>query len=328
MFLSKFDSDGNFQWAGTVGGYVGYFGVGVAIGRSGNVYVIRQSIHPMFSDAHLAKYSPDGVFLWGRTWGGEYSDIPCEVATDDSGNVYVVGYFQGTTDFDPGDGADEHTSIGSWDAFLSKFDSDGDYQWAHTWGGDHEVRPGSVAVDNYGDVFVTGLFWLTADFDPGPGIDNHSSNGEGDIFLCKFNPNGDLVWANSWGGPGSDQGVDTCTDAIGHIYVTGYYEQTVDFDPGSGSDLHTSNGTSDAFLAKFDPAGGFKWELTWGGSDILNDIGYGVCVDCFRNAFVTGQFTATVDFNPISGVDEQTSGGSYDAFLCKFPPQEFWWLLE
>jgi hypothetical protein len=98
------------------------------------------------------------------------------------------------------------------------------------------------------------------DFDPGPGEDNHTSNGSPswDAFLSKFDPNGNFVWARTWGGSDNwdgDEGYGVAADGSGNAFVTGYFNETVDFDPGPGVDNHTSNGGWDVFLSKFPPDG-------------------------------------------------------------------------
>jgi hypothetical protein len=95
----------------------------------------------------------------------------------------------------------------------------------------------------------------------------------------------------------------------------------VDFDPGGGLDNHTSNGSADAFLSKFDSSGNFKWAHTWGGSNI--DQGFGVVADGNGNAYATGQFQGIVDFDPGSGVDDH-SNGDYGIFLNRFKPDGSW----
>ena len=101
-----------------------------------------------------------------------------------------MGYFEGTVDFDPGIGVDWHTSNWIRDIFLSKFDSTGTFLWAKTWGGTIEDEGWDVAVDGLNNVYVTGFFGSTVDFDPGSGEDNHTSNGYNDVFLSKFLPDG------------------------------------------------------------------------------------------------------------------------------------------
>jgi len=105
-----------------------------------------------------------------------------------SGNVYVTGNFRGSVDFDPGPGVENHSSIAFVDIFLSRFDSSGNFQRADVWGGSDWDTGYKVAVDTTGNVYVTGYFMETVDFDPGPGIDNRTANGWGDVFLSKFAP--------------------------------------------------------------------------------------------------------------------------------------------
>ena len=125
-----------------------------------------------------------------------------------------------------------------------------------SWGGSDDWDEGrGVGVDGSGNVYVTGWFWGTVDFDPGSGVDNHTSNGEHDVFLNKFDSSGAFNWARTWGGSEWDDGHGVAVEGSGNVYVTGYFQWTVDFDTGSGVDSHTSNGNGDVFLSKFPPDG-------------------------------------------------------------------------
>jgi len=340
VFLSKFDSWGNFEWARTWGGSYDDSGSGVAADSSGNVYVTGlfwsttdfdpgggdpHSTNGM-SDVFLSKFDSSGNFEWGRTWGGPEWDVGCGVAADGSGNVYVAGSFCDTVDFDPEGGGDPHTSNGSEDAFLSKFDSSGDFEWARTWGGSKIDRGLGVAADAIGNLYVAGRFTGTVDFDPGGG-EPHTSNGDEDVFLSKFDSSGDFEWARTWAGPNSDSHLGTAADGSGYVYVAGQFMGTVDFDP-DGGDPHTSNGWEDVFLTKFDSSGNFEWARTWGGPDW--DHGYGVATDGFGSIYSTGWFLGTVDFAPTGppcneDPDEHDSGEyRCDSFLTKHLPDGCW----
>jgi len=271
VFLSKFDSGGDFQWARTWGGLGGYNrGHGVAVNDSGSVYVAGEFYDTVdfdpgpgvdehssngSGDVFLSKFDSEGDFQWARTWGGVDSDEGWGVAVDGSGSVYVAGWFGDSVDFDPGPGVDEHTSNGDYDIFLSKFDSEGSFQWARTWGGKGWDEGGGVAVDGSGNVYVEGCFDDVVDFDPGPGVDEHTSNGYRDVFLSKLDSGGDFQWARTWGAIGEDWGYAVAVDGSGSVCVAGFFWDTVDFNPGPGVDEHTSNGEYDAFLSKFPPDG-------------------------------------------------------------------------
>ena len=337
VFLSKFDSSGNFEWALTWGGFYYDRGLGVAVDGAGNVYVTgyfsEAAIFPGgshtskgYDDVFLCKFDLSGNIVWTQTWGGSAYDRGNGVAADGSGNVYVTGLFQKTVDFDPGGGTDYHTSNGEGDVFLSKFDSTGNFEWARTWGGSDYDIGSAVAADGSENVYVTGRFQGTVDFDPDGG-DSHTSNGDRDVFLSKFDSSGNFKWARTWGGPYYDIGYGVAADGSGNVYTTGYFQGTVDFDPGGGIDNHTSNGDFEVFLSKFDSSGNFEWARTWGGSS--SEGSTGVAADGSGNVYVTGNFEETADFAPTDppcndDPDQHTSNGLYDAFLTKHLPDGCW----
>jgi hypothetical protein len=210
IFLSEFDSSGTYVWARTWGGSSDDYGEGVAVDGSGNVCVtgyfgdiVDFNPDPTSDDPHssnggydifLSKFDFSGTFVWARTWGGSSDDSGSGVAADGSGNAYVIGAFQGASvDFNPDPASDDpHSSNGADEIFLSKFDSPGTFLWARTWGGNDVDWGWGVDVDGSGNVYVTGGFSDTSvDFDPDPSsVDPHSSNGDADIFLSKFKPDG------------------------------------------------------------------------------------------------------------------------------------------
>ena len=332
-FVSKFDSNGTFQWARTWGGTFGDEAYGVATDVFGNAYVVGDFSSPsvdfdpgagvdshvnsgMF-DAFLSKFDPNGAFLWAKSWGGTLYDDGPRVVLDSAGNVYISGMFQSQPgDFDPGSGVDLHSANGSIDVFLSKFDTNGNFLWARTWGGTGDDCGEALAVDGSGNVYVTGYFSATVDFDPGSGVDTRVSSGDRDAFLSKLDTNGTYLWAKTWGGTGDDRAESIYLDGAGSLYLTGMYSGSIDFNPGSGVDFHTSNGATDVFLSKLDTSGTYLWARTWGGSG--DDAGIGMSGHSLDRVYVTGWYSASADFSPWSGGEMHTSGGSRDAFLSIF----------
>jgi hypothetical protein len=351
IFLSKFASDGTFQWVKTWGpSDGGAEGYSIAIDGSNNVYVVgdfsgttcdfnpwgTHDVHtnhptdpswthgPLF-DAYLSKFDSSGNFLWAKTWGGEGYDDGPGVAVDGLGNVYVGGmYASQTINFDPagglgGLGHPAHDSGIVVDVFLSKFNSSGIFQWVRTWGGQGTDEVGqTVTVDRSNNVYVAGRFGCTnCDFNPGPGgtADLRSSHGGLDAFVSKFDASGTFQWAKTWGGTGWDSLAGLTTDGSNNVYATGIFANTVDFGSGSGV---SSQGQWDAFLSKFDSSGNFQGAETWGGpgDDGCNKLAR----DAAGNVYVAGWFQNTVDFDPGSGVDNHTAMGGKDAFLSMFTP--------
>ena len=103
------------------------------------------------------------------TFGGLEEAIAHDITEDTSGNFYVVGYFSGTSDFDPTEGTDEQTSEGGNDVFLAKYDSNSHYLWTKTFGGTNTDMANAVVTDSTGNIYLTRCFWETADFDPAVG---------------------------------------------------------------------------------------------------------------------------------------------------------------
>ena len=333
IFLTKINADATYGWTKTMGGAINNVGYSAAVDASGNVYVAGyfagtadfdpgpgpEDNHTSrgMLDIFLTKINSDGTYGWTKTMGGASLDYGRSAAVDGSGNVYVTGSFYLTVDFDPGLGTDNHTSAGGDDIFLTKINSDGTYGWTKTMGGASYDSGHSAAVDASGNVYVTGYFQGTVDFDPGPGTeDSHTSAGRYDIFLTKINSDGTYGWTKTMGGAIDDSGVEATVDASGNVYVTGYFQGTVDFDPGLGTDNHTSAGDDDIFLTKINADGTYGWTKTMGGA--IDDSGVEATVDGSGNVYVTGYFVGTVDFDPGPGTDNHTSAGGYDIFLTKF----------
>src|SRR5207253_4820 len=149
--------------------------------------------------------------------------------------VYVTGGFAGTVDFDPGPGTTLLTSLGSLDAFVAKFSSTGALVWARQLGGTSFDQGTGIAVDGAGNVFTTGLFQGTADFDPGAGTILLTSVGSLDVFVSKLASTGALVYARQLGGTSNDQGLGIAVDGSGNVFTTGSFRGTADFDPGTGT---------------------------------------------------------------------------------------------
>ena len=142
----------------------------------------------------VSKLDSAGAFVWAKQLGGTDSDQANSVAVDSSGNVYTTGSFSGTADFDPGAGTTNLTSAGSSDVFVSKLDSTGAFVWAKQFGGTGSDASNSVAVDSSGNVYTTGSFSGTVDFDPGGGTANLVSTGNGDVFVSKLSSAGAAIF--------------------------------------------------------------------------------------------------------------------------------------
>jgi hypothetical protein len=336
-YIVKLDSFGNFVWCRTFGGEASVSVKAVAIDANENIYITGsyaciadfdpseetdQFISNGNADAFLTAYSANGDYRWTRSWGSVDFDEGSDVEVNDSGAVYICGRFQHMVDFDPSEVDVWRTSHGEGDAFLVAYDSSGHLFLADVWGGPEEDCAEDIALGLNGVIYASGFFTSTADLDPSGGGDLRMSNGEEDAFLIALDEFGNALWAETWGGPGSDDAYGVAADSTDHISVTGWFEGSVDMDPGPGTSKKTSNGDEDAFTSMFDPTGAFLWSAAWGSGS--SDQGSKVEMDDSSHIYSTGRFSETVDFNPGVGIDERTSHGSCDVFIEKLPLDGLW----
>ena len=276
----------------------------------------------------IIKLNSKGDFLWAKSFGGTGFCLDI----DSKGNIYTTGGFDGTVDFDPDAGVYNLASKGRYDIFITKLDNHGKFSWAKKFGGNSIDEGVAITVDKFGNVYVTGGFHDTADFDPG--LDTFNLIAETsptlkfkqDIFILKLNANGGFIWAKRIGGDGSGGGRAIALDREGNLFITGVFEGIgIDFDPGEESLILNSNGGFDIFILKLDSKGDFLWAEQIGGPG--SDFGNSIAIDREGNTCITGFFSKTVDFNPKEGIfnleanQSLSIGWYYDIFILKLNPE-------
>ncbi|PWB76534.1 MAG: hypothetical protein C3F07_03580, partial [Anaerolineales bacterium] len=323
-------ANGDFVFAKRIGG-VGYDQANnITVDSGGNLYITGyfdstvdfdpgagvSNLTPVgLEDSFIAKYDSSGNFIWAKSMGGFDYDGGDNIAVDSIGNVYTIGYFGDTVDFDPGPGVANLTSLGAYDVFISKLDSDGNFIWAKRVGGTGYDSGKGIVLDPNGNIYMTGSFNGTVDFNPNAGTFNLSSAGSYDIFALKLDGSGNFVWAKGMGGGSGDYGFDLALDSNNNVYITGNFNSTADFDPGAGTANLTSAGMQDIYVLKLNNLGTFIWAKRMG--SISNDFGVGIALDSSGNVFTTGSFRDTADFDPGVGTVNVTPAGGYDIFVSK-----------
>ena len=358
LFLTKYNSRGNVLWAKKIigtGSYNPVWAYTVAVDSSGNVYISGYFATPSItfetitltntgdaghSDIFLAKYDNNGNLLWAKSVGGALTagnyldDEATSMALDNSGNIYLSGYFNSQSiTFGLTTLVNNHI-FGYYysDIFLAKYDSNGNVLWASSAGGTSNDRVTSVAVDANNNAYLTG--WYTSDtliF----GIDTlyATVGGTSDMFLAKYNANGNPVWAKSAGCEGGSEvypyiGISSDTSSQNNkkktliekpvsIYVAGYfYSRNIIF----GSDTLKNNNTDnsmDIFLVKYDSKGNVQWTKDAGGSS--NDVVNGIAVDTLGNAYLTGYFQSSkITIGDTTLLNSFYNGTDVDLFIVKF----------
>jgi len=276
-------------------------------------------------------------FLWARHFGGLSAEIAHDMVIDASGNVYTLGEFNSVADFNPSDdpntGTFDMVSEGFQDIFISKLDGSGNFLWAKQFGGNFTDRGYAIALDANSNIYITGNFSGTADFDPGPGVYNLAGAGNEDIFVAKLDPSGNLIWARRIGGTGTDIAYSIAVNSIGNVTTTGRFRNTVDFDPGPGI-YNLAAGYIDVFVSTLDANGNFLWAKRMGGGFNGNgntgSIGYAVALDAFGNVYTTGYFSSTGDFDPgPETYNLATLNNTTDIFVSKLDPSgNFVWAKQ
>jgi len=369
--LLKVDTFGNPVWSFSMDGNGIAIGDGICLDSDGDVYIAGminakidfdpgpgEEIHDAGTDgtdSFIAKYDADGNYLWAHTFGSiHYGDRywytrAHAIQTNQFGDLFVSGTFRLTMDFDPGPGVEEHTATGGenggLDAYVSAFNTDGEFQWVRTWGSDDngEVDSGDNArgldIDSNGDVYVTGGFHGTVDFDPGPGVDEKTSTDEfGDFYLLKWDRTGDYQWVRTWAAHGYANypspyppqgwgGKYLHIDDMNNIYIVGEFKGPLDFDPGAGEFIRGDG--QGAFLTIFDIDGNLKNAVTWDNpGESLDLMFYGVYTDLAPNIYITGTFTndIVVDLDPGPGITPHQGAGYNNSLLVKLNSEgDFIW---
>ena len=336
IFIQKLDTDGNLLWAKRMGSEVSDYVVTIATDDVGNLYLTGlfakgfdfdpgpgvYELEPFGGwDIFVEKLDAAGNFVWARQMGGIHYDEGYSIAVDSQGNVYTTGRFDGTADFGQGNTL---TSAGSSDCFVQKLDADGNLLWVKRMGGIAYDAGNYITVDDAGNVYVGGVYFNTADFDPNEGETLLSSAGMSDMFIAKLNEQGDLLWAKSVGGEDYDNLFSATADAWGNVYLTGAFRGIADFDPDGDTFYLTSTGVDDIFLLKLDAEGHFLWARRMGGEE--QDYGYSVATDIAGNVYSTGYFYKQAEFDsvllttPVSGIN---------AFIQKYNPAgDFLWAKQ
>ena len=330
VFICKFDNSGSFIWVKQLvcnTGINSSWTNDITIDANRNVFLTGLFYGTVDFDPSLSEYNltadgnqdvfvekldSNGNFIWAKKWGSVDYDSGQKIKVDNSGNVYIVGSFEGCVDMDPGVGSFYLTAPGTESSlFIEKLDSNGIFSWAF-------ICPQNVlslAVDSNSNLYTTGSFFGTVDFDPGIGIFNLTSYGSEDIYIRKLDSSGNFIWAKSMGGIYEDYGSYITIDHEGNLYCTGYFSGNVDFDPNSGTFNMASESGGDIFINKFTTNGNHCWTKRIGGS--LNEISETIEVDRNNNIYVTGYINAATDFDPNAGTYYLTPVDSFGRFILK-----------
>lgn len=274
-------------------------------------------------DIFISKQAPDGTLIWARRFGALSDDAARALSLDGEGNLYVAGKFSHTVDFSTTSTPVELVSMGGSDAFILKLSPNGEYIWVKRMGGTRTDGAQDMAVDAAGNIYITGQFARTADFDPDPASNYDLTAGSAllDVFITKLDNDGNFIWAKQLGPAGGFALINTAGIEVApsgqQIYLSGYFGlgTNFDFDPGSGTEILNPVGMYDIFVLKLDSAGNLGWVKQMGGSGSISTA-IDLALDAQENVYTTGSFSATVDFDPGPSTHPRTSLNN-DMYISK-----------
>ncbi|MCJ8291234.1 MAG: T9SS type A sorting domain-containing protein [Flavobacteriales bacterium] len=270
-FIQKFNSSGSTIWVKSLApSQLSSTNIAIALDNNNNIYLTGGFLSTMDADPGVGvvnlvslggwdiffiKLDNNGDFVFAQSLGSTSHDIGRSIAIDNLGNPIIAGSYNATMDFDWGPVVTSSTSLGNSDNFILKLDSSGNYVWHKVFGGSSYETPIDLVLDANNNMYITGEFTSTTDFDPGVGVSNLTAAGTMlgvDIYILKLTNNGDYSWAVRFGEADvDDSGMSIDLSVTGEIYVSGIYSGTVDFDPGAGTSNLTAAGSYDFCFLKF-----------------------------------------------------------------------------
>lgn len=204
----------------------------------------------------------NSMFDWVLQYGGDSNERGTAIELDSQGSFYCTGEVSDTTYF-----ADTTFVANFGDIFIAKFTAEGELLWVRTCGGTGLDRGLDLKVDSDDNAVITGFFSGSATF----GDITLVSTDHHDLFIAKYNTNGNLIWVVQGAGSGIDEGLCLATNSTNDIYVGGFFESTLNI---GSYNLSTGN-TEALFLAKLDPAG----NVIWAKQSVMGEFGMAAIID-------------------------------------------------
>jgi hypothetical protein len=310
IFVLKLSSSGDYQWH-TFHGTSNFDKGSIALDGDGNILVTghtRQSWDgpdgqsplnalSVWNDIFVLKLSANGAYQWHTFYGGSEEDISSSVAVDDAGNLYLTG--RSFSLWNGPDGQDplykntrvDYSSYKRYppiisDIFVLKLDSDGEYQWHIFFITDGDDAGGGLALDETGNIYVTGFSAAWNGPDGQNPLNAHS--GVENVFVVKLSSDGTYQW-HTFSGSGSS-GESITLDEDKNLLVTGYSKNSWN-GPEGQSPLNEYSGGYDIFVLVLNSDGAYRWHSLYGSPD--GDIGYSIVADGAQNLFVTGRSSSS-----------------------------------
>lgn len=324
-FIAAYNSNGNCLWAKQFGGMFSdyvyrldydnnsilFTGTFDSIADLDPTVAVNNFSSSGKTDVFFGRLDVAGNLLFVKTIGGHSDDGTNNIAHDHNGDIVIVGSFTDSADFDPS-ASSYFVSGTGFPSFLSKYDANGNFIWAIHF---NNSIPYGLGIDASNNILTCGNFMGTVDFDPGTNIAPLSSAGNFDIYFGKYDSAGNYVFVKRIGGTGLDLAYAIRQRQSGIIFLSGYFNGTVDFDPGNGAAFMSSAGLGDIFIAQFDTAGNYSSSFRIGSSGFDFCRNFSLDTGCI---YIAGGFEQNVDFDPGAQSSILSSTGSRDGYFAVY----------
>ncbi len=321
IFLAKMDTAGKCIWVKTMGDILYSRSRGLTINKDG-IYLSGEFSGKLeqLNDTNamfIQKRDFDGNVNWTKTFGKKRSVVSNAITTDSLGNIYNVGGLFGTyVDLNPSPLKDtllSSTTYNSADIFIQKLNKNGELIWVKKIGSTSNEEANTI-VSKGNELYISGYFSLTVDFDPSSiGISNLVCKGGKDIFIGKYDLDGKLIWVKQIGNTKEENARQLEIDKYKNIYLVGTFNTS----SGSNTDFLglplTTKGNNDVFCVKFDTQG--KGILVKQFSGSLSDYGTAIKADTMKNIYISGSYSGNLNFEGLT--KGYTSNGTSEIFIYK-----------
>lgn len=324
VFIAKYNSNGQFQWAKKAGSSSNDKGLDIKIDKQGNILVLGWHAANSFfgttqlstadgANSFIAKYDNTGQLIWVKKLGGYARSF----SIDEANNIFIAASFSGSVKV-------ENTSItstGNDDIWFGKFNSNGNLSWIRKiYGSNGDETPISIAISHDNKILLNGRINGVCNFEGGGVISNSGGSSNEDMFLVKYDTSGAFMWSRQFSASISEESASNSltVNSSGEIILTGIFSGNLNI----GSSLISATGLTDAFVAKLSSDASTTIWLNQIGTPSA-DGAFSVGVDNSKNVFVTGFYGDSLTMNNVLVPKPSTSG----AYVAKYNNSgDFQWI--
>ncbi|MEL6812078.1 MAG: T9SS type A sorting domain-containing protein [Bacteroidota bacterium] len=273
----------------------GYFNETVDFDPGPEVFELTSS---SFSDPYLLKLDAEGDFVWARSFPfvQDFSSEEFDIKIDEDDNITVVITYYNTLELDPG--TPPLQAVGQNDFAIAKFDPDGNLLWHYSIGSSGREYATHILNTQNNETLILGWFDSSLDFNPQGNPEVLSPIGDIDFYILKLDNDGNFIWVKQLGTSNGTISGLALAERNNLLSISGHFNGTVDFDPGTSSFILDGGEFDDGFTLKLDADGEFVWATQFENEAIAALRIWDTAIDYEENVYISGRMHEPIDFNP------------------------------